>query len=382
MKKIKVVHVITKLELGGAQVNTLYTCENLDKSRFDAFLISGPGGILTDQFKYKDRLFIVPDLVREINPVKDCKAFFKLRELLEKINPHIIHTHSSKAGIIARAAAYSLRVPVIIHSVHGFSFSPYQSFLKRTFYETAEKLISKITTHFVFVSNDDIVIAGQKKLIKKNYSLIRSGFPFKKFLAGQEHPQATREKYDLKADDFVCGIIAPFKPQKGLFHLLEIAAKVLTACKTKRNVVFMITGDGELREALEAKLKEKKIFQQFRLPGFILDIENAIDVFDLGISTALWEGLPQSLIQLRLKKKAIVASDIPGNREVIKENKNGFLVNVQDYETFAERILFLINNDNERERLAHFAEEDLSPWDADNMVKEQENLYERLKDAI
>ena len=103
-----------------------------------------------------------------------------------------------------------------------------------------------------------------------------------------------------------------------------------------------------------------------------------MDVFDLGISTALWEGLPQSLIQLRLKKKAVVASNIPGNREVIKDNKNGFLVDMFDYETFSERILYMINKDEERERLAGFNEENFSQWDADFMVKEQEKLYKRL----
>jgi glycosyltransferase involved in cell wall biosynthesis len=378
MEKINVIHIITKLELGGAQVNTVYTCENLDEKNFDAFLITGPGGILADRFKKKERLFIAPDLVRQINPIKDIKAFFQLRRIMKKIKPHIIHTHSSKAGIIGRAAAFSLRVPVIIHSVHGFSFSPYQSFLKRTFYVTAEKLISKITGHFVFVSNDDIGIAREKKLIKENYSLIRSGFPYKKFLEKCADTKTLREKYNLKEDDFVCGIIAPFKPQKGLFHLVEIAARVLASGKTDKNIVFMITGDGELREAVEEALKQRNIFQRFRLPGFIFDIENAIDVFDLGVSTALWEGLPQSLIQLRLKKQAVVASDIPGNREVIKQDKNGFLVDVRDYETFAERILYLVNNDQERERLAGFAGEDLSPWDADYMVKEQEKLYKRL----
>jgi glycosyltransferase involved in cell wall biosynthesis len=377
-KKIKVLHIITKLELGGAQINTVYTYENLDKSKFEPFLISGPGGILTDKVNKKDNFFIINDLVRQINPIKDLKALFQLRKILKKIKPDIVHTHSSKAGIIGRMAAFLGRVPVIIHSVHGFSFSPYQSFLKRTFYIIAEKVVSKITTHFIFVSNDDIDIARHKKLVKKNDSLIRSGFPFKKYLKKNKDIKSVRKKYNIKEDDFVCGIIAPFKPQKGLFHLIDIAEKVLAPGKAKKNVVFMITGDGDLREAIEAKLKAKKIFDHFRLPGFVFDLENAIDVFDLGISTALWEGLPQSLIQLRLKKKAVVASDIPGNREVIKDNKNGFLVDVFDYETFSERILYMINKDEERERLAGFDGEDFSQWDADFMVKEQEKLYKRL----
>jgi glycosyltransferase involved in cell wall biosynthesis len=378
MKKIKVVHIITKLELGGAQINTIYTYENLDKSKFEPFLISGPSGILTDKVNKKDNFFIVNDLVRQINPIIDLKALFHIRKILKKIKPDIVHTHSSKAGIIGRMAALLARVPVIIHSVHGFSFSPYQSFLKRNFYVFAEKAVSKITSHFVFVSSDDIDIARKKKLVKKNDSLIRSGFPFKKFLKKNEDIKSIRKKYNIKEDAFVCGIIAPFKPQKGLFHLIKIAEKVLSPGKAKKNVVFMLTGDGDLREAIESKLKEKNIFDHFRLPGFVFDLEDAIDVFDLGISTALWEGLPQSLIQLRLKKKAAVASDIPGNREVIKDNKNGFLVDVFDYETFSERILYVINKDEERERLAGFEEEDFSQWDADFMIQEQEKLYKRL----
>jgi glycosyltransferase involved in cell wall biosynthesis len=246
---------------------------------------------------------------------------------------------------------------------------------------TAEKLVSRLTGHFIFVSKDDIETGKKIKLIEENYSLIRSGFPFKRFQTKRQD-SALRKRYDIKETDFVCGIIAPFKPQKGLFHLIEIAERVLKSGKNKRNVVFMITGDGDLRDAIESKLKEKGIFEHFRLPGFVFDVENFIDIFDLGISTALWEGLPQSLVQLRLKKKAIVASNIKGNREVIQENKNGFLVDVHDYETFAEKILNLIANDNERERLAEFDAEDFSPWDADSMVKEQEKLYLHLKKNV
>jgi glycosyltransferase involved in cell wall biosynthesis len=370
------------LELGGAQINTVYTYENLDENQFEVYLLSGPGGILTDKIKKKEHFFIVKDLVRQINPLKDLKAFFQVKRILKKIKPDIVHTHSSKAGIIARTAAFFLRVPVIIHSVHGFSFSPLQSFLKRTFYVTAEKVVSRLTSHFIFVSNDDIETGKKKKLIKENYSLIRSGFPFKKFVTKSPDTASLREKHNIKETDFVCGTIAPFKPQKGLFHLIEIAEKVLKSGKNKKNVVFMINGDGDLRETIEVKLKEKGIFEHFRLPGFVFDIENFIDIFDLGISTALWEGLPQSLVQLRLKRKAVTASNIPGNREVIQENKNGFLVDVQDYETFARKILFLINEDKERERLAEFTEEDFSPWDADYMVKEQEKLYALLSTSL
>ncbi|MCI0470723.1 MAG: glycosyltransferase, partial [Candidatus Aminicenantes bacterium] len=138
MKKIRVVHFITKLELGGAQINTIYTYEHLDESKFEVFLLSGPGGLLTDKVCWKERFIILENVVRQINPILDMKAFFQVRRVLKKIAPDIIHTHSSKAGIIGRLAAYSLRrrgKPQTVHTVHGFPFSPYQRFLKRKFFE-------------------------------------------------------------------------------------------------------------------------------------------------------------------------------------------------------------------------------------------------------
>ncbi len=379
MDKIKVVHIITKLELGGAQVNTIYTYEHLDASCFEPWLICGPGGILTEGIVKKENLVILNYLKRAINPFNDLKAYFHMRKLLRQIKPDIVHTHSSKAGIIGRLAAFAAGVPVIIHSVHGFSFSPFQSFLKRNIYIAAEKFVASRTTHFIFVSKDDIQIAREKKLIADNFSLIRSGFPFPKFLEKGTDTELLREKYHLAPTDFVCGVIAPFKAQKGLFHLIEIAARVIGALAGKREVRFLITGDGSLRPAIEAKLKEKNIYDYFRLPGFILDIEKTIAIFDLGISTALWEGLPQSLVQLRLKKKAIVASDIPGNREVVQNNQNGFLVQVDDYLTFSQKVITLIENEVLRTEMANFASEDFSAWNADFMVKEQESLYRRLQ---
>ncbi len=129
---------------------------------------------------------------------------------------------------------------------------------------------------------------------------------------------------------------------------------------------------------MEKELQRRNIRKNFRLPGFIQDVENAIDCFDIGVSTALWEGLPQSLVQLRLKKKAVLASDIPGNREVIRDGENGFLLPVVDHERFAAAILRLAADGALRSRLENFAGEDFSEWSAAVMVARQEELYQRL----
>ena len=370
-----VVHLITKLELGGAQLNTVYTAEHLDPLRFDVYLLSGPGGPLSARLAGADRTIFIPALTRKISLGKDLLALISLLRLFKNIKPHIVHTHSSKAGILGRLAAFLVRVPIIIHSVHGFSFSPFQSFFKRNFYLFFEKLCRPLTSHFIFVARGDIDLAHRKKLVGDNFSLIRSGFPLEKFIGCHEDLAVLKKKYDLPDGYFVCGAIAPFKPQKGLFHLVEIAARVISQ---NPEVVFFIAGDGEQRQELEDELQRRGIFQNFRLPGFLHDVENAIDCFDIGVSTALWEGLPQSLVQLRLKKKAVVASDIPGNREVIHDGVNGYLVPINDHECFASAILKLAADKVLRQQLGSYDGEDFSEWDAAVMVSRQEELYQRL----
>jgi glycosyltransferase involved in cell wall biosynthesis len=373
--RIKVVHLITKLEIGGAQLNTVYTAEHLDPLSFDTYLLSGPGGPLVARLAGADRMIFIPALTRKISLGKDLLALISLLRLFKNIRPHIVHTHSSKAGILGRLAAFAAGVPIIIHSVHGFSFSPLQSFFKRNFYLFFEKICRRLTSHFVFVARSDIDLARAKKLIGDNFSLIRSGFPLHKFSGRPEDLTVLKKKYDLPDGYFVCGVIAPFKPQKGLFQLLDIAARVIGQNPA---VLFFIAGDCEQRQELEKELQRRGIFKNFRLPGFLYDVEKAIDCFDIGVSTALWEGLPQSLVQFRLKKKAVVASDIPGNREVIRDGVNGYLLPLNDHESFAAAILKLAADRVLRQQLGSYDNEDFSEWDAAVMVSRQEELYQRL----
>ena len=372
--KMKVVHMITKLELGGAQVNTVYTHDHLNESQFEVYLLSGPGGILNDRVERKKNFHIIADLIREIRPWRDFRAFLQILKLLKRISPDILHTHSTKAGIIGRIAAFLVRIPVRIHSVHGFSFSPLQPVMKRTIYYLAELVVSVITSHFVFVAKADMRVAKKLGLVRHNYTLIRSGFPLQRFQQKGSDADKTKETYGIGPGKVVCGVVAPFKPQKGLFHLIDVAARVI---RQDERAVFFLAGDGELRPALERELHRRGIVENFRLPGFLFDLERIMDIFDIGVTTALWEGLPQSLVQMRLKKIPIVASDIPGNREVIKQKKNGFLADVRDHDSLAGHILLLMDQPQVRLEMGDYPD-DFSSWEASYMVQRQEKLYRRL----
>ena len=181
--KITVVHLITKLELGGAQLNTIYTAEHLDPLRYDVYLLSGAGGPLKSRLDELDRQVTVPALVREIHCGRDLQVLFSLLRFFKHIRPQIVHTHSSKAGIIGRLAAHLAGIPVIVHSVHGFSFSPFQSFFKRNFYLLAEKFCSRLTSHFIFVAQSDMNLACKINWSKGIIPLSAAVFPWKNSLA-------------------------------------------------------------------------------------------------------------------------------------------------------------------------------------------------------
>src|SRR6185369_2232517 len=129
MSRLRIVHIITKLELGGAQQNTLYTVSQLNRSLFDVALISGPGGLLDQEASAMQDVTVrfCGDLTRPIRPIADYQAFQKLREILKELKPDIVHTHSSKAGILGRLAASAENVRVLIHTYHGFGFHRHQN---------------------------------------------------------------------------------------------------------------------------------------------------------------------------------------------------------------------------------------------------------------
>jgi len=371
---LRVVHIITKMELGGAQLNTLYTYENLNPDRFDTYLIGGAGGILNRMVRKTSNFFVVKALVRAVHPMNDMRALHAIGRILRQLSPHIVHTHSSKAGILGRIAAHKAGIPIRIHSVHGFSFSPYQSHVKRLMYQSIEKRVAPLTTHFVFVAGHDIETARNLNLIKGNYSLIRSGFPFQEIMAPGPGRRELEQRFHIPPNQFVCGIIAPFKPQKGLEHVIDIAERVV---RRRPDVIFFLAGDGRLRKKIETSLMQRGLADHFRLPGFIRPVGPVLNLFDCGLTTALWEGLPQSLVQFRLKRIPVLASDIPGNREIVRHGVNGFLIAVGDHDTFSNAIVRLRDRPAERARLGNHME-DYSEWAADTMVSRQEELYEHL----
>lgn len=371
MANKKIAFIITKLELGGAQKSVLYSVRNLNRPPIKTYLLCGKGGYLDKEAKKNVKgLFFIPDLVREISPLKDLKAFLQIRKRLKNIKPDIVHTNSSKAGILGRLAAASIiKGPKIVHTVHGFSFYEGQKPLKKYFYVTAEKLLAKVTDKLIFVSREDMDTALKLKITKAaQCTLIRAGVEVRTKQDFKDFDKAAKlRKLGLKENAKIILCTANLKPQKNPLDMIKAAEIV---CKKEPSCVYLYTGTGPLKQAAQKLISRRKLKNNFKLLGHRKDISELLAVADVFSLSSLWEGLPMALVEALFMSVPGVCYDSGGIREVLKSGKNGFLTPRGNYKKMAENQLKALNKKD-----FAFRPEDLEDFDIKNMIKKQRELY-------
>lgn len=383
MQKIIVVHIITKMELGGAQQNTLFTVSNLDVQKYETFLLAGEAGELIDEARRFENFFVIKDMVREIRPFKDIKAFFQIVKILKKIKRQlpksssiIVHTHSSKAGILGRWAAKAAGVKVRIHSVHGFPFNDFQPFFKKYIYIILEKITSIITSHFIAVSSSNIDEGIKYKIFKRyKATLIRSGIDISRFKNPETGKEETRTYLGIPLDAPVVLMVSCLKPQKAPIDFVKACFIIKEKIK---NVSFLLAGDGVLRPELENEIKKQGLEGTFHLLGWRRDIPNLINASDVLVLTSLWEGLPRVIPQAMAASVPVVATKVNGSLEAVKEGVNGFLLNPGDIEGIAEKTVFLLENPKKAKKMGQKGSFMVEEFDIYKMVADQERLYAEL----
>src|SRR6266516_1468871 len=372
--KTKVFHVITKLELGGAQKVTLMTLERLPRDQYEVGLVTGPEGLLVElanPIPYIHRVWI-PTLVREVRPLKDALAFVKLWNLLLRERPQVVHTHSSKAGILGRWAARLAGVPVIFHTAHGFGFNDFQRPLVRNFYLWMERITTKVTTKLVVVSyaNAD---KGERSGIfeRKDWVLCRDAISVEQFM----QPGPRRRKlveWNIPENKVVVGMVACFKPQKSPIDFVDIAARVLGESSDAH---FVMAGDGELRLAIEARIREHGIGEHITLLGWQSDMPEVYRNLDLVVLTSLWEGLPCVFSEAMACALPIVATNVDGAREAILDGDNGYLHEPHDIEGMANSVLRLIADPEVRLEMGRRGKSRAMQFDISTSVATLESAY-------
>jgi glycosyltransferase involved in cell wall biosynthesis len=339
----RVHHVITRLILGGAQENTVSSVLGLARMpEFSLRLISGPttgpeGSIVDQVSGTPDLLTVTPHLIRKIHPLLDWYAYRDLTRLFRNEKPHIVHTHSGKAGILGRLAARKAGVPIILHTIHGPSFGPFQGRLANAVFTRAEKVAARCTDHFVVVANAmarQYQEAGIGRPV--DYTRVFSGFDLDPFLNSRPDP-VLAARFGIQPGDFVLGKIARLFALKGhedLFLALPELVRRVPRLK------LLLVGDGPWRPRFEAEARASGLADRVIFAGLVppSQVGRHIALMDAVVHLSRREGLARVLPQSLACGKPIVAYDCDGASEVCIDGETGFLIAPDDLNALVNRV--------------------------------------------
>ena len=388
---MKIVHIITRLILGGAQENTLITCKLLAQRGHDVTLITGPAigpeGELFNQTKEERYdVIVVPKLIRAICPLYDSLSFYQIKKHLKQLQPDVVHTHSAKAGILGRFAAHGLKgkwgenLPAVVHTIHGLAFHRYQNEWLNKFYIAVEKSTAKRTDFFISVADAMTTQAlaagiGKPEQFVTAYSAIEED----DFLEpiGEQRRKDFRRKYGIPEHAIVLITIARLFMLKGHKYIIELAREL---SKRFENAVWLFVGDGNLSDNFKEQVRQLGLAEKIKFTGLLSpgQIPLAIQSSDILVHCSLREGLARTLPQAMLCSKPAISFDVDGAREVVNET-TGRLIETKNVEQLTEACAELIENKDLRDRLGkagrEFVKEKFAP---ETMVDCLETVYRKL----
>lgn len=376
MHPINLLFVITKLELGGAQTQLLSLIRQLDRKRFRLFLYTGIDGILLAEAESIQGLTIKTSryLKRPLSPLKDLLALAEAYSFIKKNNIALVHTHSSKAGVIGRLAARLAGAPCIVHTVHGWSFNDYQPAWQRKLFVWLERLCGSFTDTLVVVSDFDRRKGLAQRIAREAaYALLRYGIPSGITASTRER---IRKEFKVQPDGLLVGTVACLKPQKSPQDFIRLAHAVTIV---RPHVIFVLVGDGELRQEVEGLVSAFGLQEKVILTGWRRDVAAILPGLDVFVLTSLWEGLPIAVMEALRASLPVVVTDTGGVGEIISDGKNGFLARRGDVASVLAKLLRLLDDRELRERLGRAAGKSLgSDFGTEAMAAGHERMYQAL----
>ena len=380
-RRLKTVHIITRLIVGGAQENTLLNVADQHHLHGDdVTLITGPGigpeGSLVEKAESLGlQIRVIPEFRRNIHPWRDWKSYRNLIRLLRELQPDIVHTHSSKAGILGRAAAYKLGIPAV-HTIHGAAFHYGQSRLAYGAYVRAEKWAAKRTAKFISVCDamtEHYVAAGIAA--RDRFVTIYSGMEVEPFLSPPRDPAVVREELGISPTHIVIGKVARLFHLKGHEFVVRAAKAVVDRCPDVR---FLFVGDGILRPELEAEIARLGLTSHFVFAGLVPPerVPELIHAMDIVVHTSLWEGLARVLPQGLMCGKPVVSYDVDGAKEVVIPGETGYLLPPQSVEELSAALIELASDAGLRHRLGQTGRDRFTEqFRHENMTKRIREVY-------
>ncbi|MGJ7914628.1 glycosyltransferase family 4 protein [Massilia sp. LXY-6] len=351
---IRLIHLQLLPLLSGVQKVTLDEFSKLDKKKYEPVLVCKESGPLVEAVKsIGAKCEYIPSLAREISLKADGKAFLELVKCFRRLRPDVVHTHSSKTGILGRLAARVAGVPNVIHTVHGFAFPFAKSRFVRCFYFVAEFIGGLLSNKVVVLNATDYNYAIKNlRLPKHKVHLIPNGVNIEAFGIKQEVREDFRKNVlgDVDQNMICIGMVGRLWAQKNPLCLVEAAKKIFE--KTDFPVKFFFAGDGELKGEVESKVKEYKLSEKVEVLGWRSDIPVLLSSIDIFVLPSLWEGMPLAILEAMASNLPVVVSDIPGNHDLVDHNNTGLLFEADNAEDLSIQLLKLIEDIGLRQRLA------------------------------
>lgn len=378
----KVLHIITRLDKGGSAENTLLTCIGLNKKIYEVALVSGLVFSLREEEQEEAEregvnFIVIPELIRSINLLKDIKTFWKIFRLLKKEKFDIVHTHSSKAGILGRLAAKLAGVPIIVHTPHGHIFYGYFNFFLSKIFIVLERFVAKFTNKIITLTEK-----GREEHIKfkiapsDKFIAIHSGIRFNSLLPIYIDVEAKRKQLGIPQDSLVVGTVGRLVPVKGQRYLIEAVARLVNVMP---NLILLVVGNGPLKKDLEIQVKRLKINARVRFLGLRDDIPELLSILDLFVLPSINEGMGRALVVAMALGKPVVAARVGGIPDVVIDGQTGLLVQPKDPAALAEAMLKLLKDKPLAKKMGEQGKIWVVPrFDAEAMVNKIKGLYEDL----
>ena len=352
---MKICHLITRMIIGGAQENTLYSCQGQIANGHEVILATGPTtgpeGKLLDKQKVPGlKVDIIPNMIRELNPLTDFKAYLDLKKYFKENKFDVVHTHASKAGIIGRAAAWAVGIPAVIHTVHGPAFHRYEKPWKNNIYIAAEKFAAKRCHKIVCVADamtKQFLEAGISK--PEMFRTVYSGMNLEDYLT-LKGESALREELGIPQDAILIGKIARLFELKGHEYIIEAAKNIITA---NPKVHFLFVGDGLLKNELSSRIDKLGLSDHFHMPGLIppYDVPKYVDIMDIVCHLSLREGLPRAVVQGLAAQKPVVAYNLDGAPEIVFNDETGYICPPETVKDVEDALTKLVNSKDLRDKL-------------------------------
>jgi glycosyltransferase involved in cell wall biosynthesis len=384
---MKICHIITRMIIGGAQENTLLTCAGLRDLGHQVVLLAGPEtgpeGSLWDRAEACGLDCVkVDELRRAVRLVNDLRCVGRLESILRQGGFDVVHTHSSKAGIVGRLAARCARIPLIVHTIHGMSFNRTQPPPVQVFYRTLERWVARYTHAFVSVSDamtEQAVAAGLAP--PERFTTIYSGMETNLFRPDAAARDRVRMQWGVGDDDIVVGTIARLFRNKGYEEILAAMPRMAEA---DRRLRFVWVGDGRDRRRYESRLRALGLRDRVYLTGLVRpdEIPTLLAGVDILLHASRWEGLARALPQALLVGVPVVSFDNDGAPEVVEPEVTGELVPFGDLAGLAAAVTHLADDAELRRRMGERGRQRcLDMFDHHNMVRRIDELYRRLLDS-